>query len=144
MKPAFLFAVLLATTSAALAGADAGSPRLNYMLHCSGCHGQDGAGSPGAGVPDMRGTLGHFLKARDGREFLIQVPGTSQSPLSDAQTAELLNWMLDTFSARQIPAGATPYTPREVAGLRAARLDDVPGRRAEIVRRLKEQGIAIQ
>ena len=144
MKRSILFVAMTATSTWALAGPDAGSPRLNYMLHCSGCHGQDGAGSPRAGIPDMRGTLGHFLAARGGREFLVQVPGTSQSPLSDAQTAELLNWMLAAFSAREVPPGSAAYTAQEVAGLRAMRLDDVPGRRGEIVRRMKEQGVAIE
>ena len=141
---------LLAATILLLAGRfgwagghDAGSPRMNYMLHCSGCHGQDGSGSPSSGVPSMRGSLGHFFKAENGREFLIQVPGTSQSPLSNAETAELLNWILKTFSPQEVPAGTAPYTTQEVARLRAAPLEDVPARRGAIVRQLKEQGIAI-
>lgn len=134
---------LVMASAAALANGDAGSPRMNYMLHCSGCHGQDGSGSPGAGVPDMRGNLGHFLKLPAGRDFVIQVPGTSQSPLSDGETAELANWLLKNFSPREVPPRTEPYTKAEVTRLRANRLEDVPGRRSEIVRQLKEQGIAI-
>lgn len=133
------FAVL----SAPAWGNDAGSPRMNYMLHCSGCHGQDGSGSPGAGVPNMRGAIGHFFKAERGREFLIQVPGTSQSSLNDAETAELMNWMLKTFSKNEVPAGTAPYTKHEVTQLRAAPLADVPAVRGEIIRQLQAQGIAI-
>lgn len=143
MKRMVLSLLLVLAGNPAWAGHDAGSPRMNYMLHCSGCHGQDGSGSPQSGVPSMRGSLGHFLKARDGREFLIQVPGTSQSSLSHAETAELLNWILKNFSPQEVPAGTTPYTTGEVAGLRAAPLEDVSGRRSQIVRRLKEQGIVI-
>ena len=33
-----------------------------------------------------------------GREYLMRVPGTSQSELDDAQTAALLNWMVREFS----------------------------------------------
>jgi mono/diheme cytochrome c family protein len=116
---------------------------MNYMLHCSGCHGQDGSGSPEVGIPNVRGSLGHFFKAPNGREFLIQVPGSSQSPLSNAETAELLNWMVKTFSPNEIPAGTAPYTTAEVARLRSAPLADAPARRNEIVRLLKEQGIVI-
>lgn len=128
----------------AWASQDAGSPRLNYMLHCSGCHGADGSGSPPSGVPTMRGSLGHFLKAEGGREFLVQVPGTSQSPLSDGETAELLNWVLKAFSAAEVPPGTPPYTTAEVARLRAVHLEDVPAHRAVIVQRLKQMGIAVE
>ncbi len=123
--------------------ADAGSPRMNYMLHCSGCHGTDGSGSPASGIPDMRGTLGHFFKAQDGRQFLIQVPGTSHSNLSDAEVAELANWLLKTFSKNEVPPGTPPYSAGEVTSLRAQPLADVAARRAEIIARLKAQGIVI-
>jgi cytochrome c553 len=135
----FVFALLAAPTWAA----DAGSPRLNFMLHCSGCHGQDGSGSPGAGVPNMRGALGHFLKAEGGREFLIQVPGTAHSALSNGEVAELMNWILRTFSKNEVPANTAPYTMPEVAQLRASPLADVPGVRAGIIKYLQAQGIAI-
>lgn len=116
---------------------------MNYMLHCSGCHGPDGSGSPQSGVPSMRHSLGNFFRTKDGREFLIQVPGTSQSSLSNAETAELLNWILKSFSPQEVPVGTAPYTTQEVASLRAAPLEDVPGRRSEIIKRLKEQGVVI-
>lgn len=144
MKKILSVAVLALLASQAWAGPDAGSPRMNYMLHCSGCHGQDGSGSPSSGVPSMRGTLGHFLKVKEGREFLIQVPGTSQSPLSDKETAELANWLLKTFSPQEVPANTVPYKTEEVAWLRGHPLADAPGRRSEIVQRLKEQGIVIE
>lgn len=129
---------------ASQAGAAGLSPKVNYMLHCSGCHGADGAGSPGVGIPDMRGTLGHFFKAKLGREFLIQVPGTSQTSMSDAEVAVMVNWMLKEFSAAEVPAGTPPYTEQEVRQLRANRLADVPGRRAAIISELKAQGISIE
>lgn len=133
-------AVLAATTGQ---NGDAGSPHMNYLLHCSGCHHPDGSGSPESGVPDMRDKLGYFLSAPHGREFLIQVPGTSQSRLSHAEVAELMNWMLGNFSKAQIPAAHQPYSEREVAALRAKPLDDVSGRRADIVKNLAGQGIQI-
>ena len=123
--------------------ADAGSPRMNYMLHCSGCHGQDATGSPGAGVPSMRGALGHFFKAEGGRQFLIQVPGTSQSALSHGEVAELMNWILKTFSRNEVPSNTAPYTLLEVEKLRASPLVDVAARRSEIISNLQAQGIAI-
>lgn len=142
MRNPVLF-MMLALLSSPLWASDTGSPRMNYMLHCSGCHGQDATGSPGAGVPSMRGAIGHFFKVEGGRQFLIQVPGTSQSSLNDAQTAELMNWMLKTFSKDEIPAATPPYTRQEVAQLRASPLVEVAAEREVIIKRLQAQGIAI-
>jgi len=125
-------------------GADAGSPQANYMLHCSGCHGLDGSGSPGAGIPTMRNSLGHFLRVPDGRDFLVQVPGTSQSALPNGAVAELLNWILKEFSPDEIPRGAPRYSELEVAKLRSRPLDDVPAFRAEVVGQLKNIGVTIE
>jgi mono/diheme cytochrome c family protein len=140
-KPVLFMA--LGLLAGPLWASDTGSPRMNYMLHCSGCHGQDAAGSPGAGVPSMRGAIGHFFKVEGGREFLIQVPGTSQSSLNDAQTAELMNWMLKTFSKDEIPAATPAYSKQEVAQLRSAPLIEVAAEREAIIKRLQAQGIAI-
>lgn len=131
MKARLVFGAMMVLASpSGLADQSAGSPRMNYLLHCSGCHRQDGSGTPVSGVPGFRGRLGHFLKVEGGREYLIQVPGTSQSPLSDAETAALLNWLLKTFSASELPADAAPITTGEVARIRREPLVDVPGRRA--------------
>lgn len=130
--------------SGAVQAVDAGSPRTNYMLHCSGCHGIDGSGDPASGIPTMRNSLGHFLRVAGGREFLVQVPGTSQSALPDDAVAELLNWILKSFSAAQVPLDTRPYTMQEVAGLRSHPLDDVPAFRAAVVGRLKDIGIVIE
>lgn len=138
-----LLFLVLGALAGPLSANDAGSPRMNYMLHCSGCHGQDASGSPGAGVPSMRGALGHFFKAEGGRQFLIQVPGTAQSALDDSQTAELMNWILKTFSKNEMPLATPPYTKQEVAQLRAKPLADVAAEREAIIKRLQAQGIAI-
>ena len=50
--------------------------------------------------------------------YLVQVPGTAQTALPDSDLARLLNWMLGTFSAAQIPANFQPYTAAEVGTLR--------------------------
>lgn len=93
------------------------SPATNYMLMCQGCHLADGSGTPGK-VPALKGEVGRFLQVAGGREYLIQVPGTSQSPLTDAQVAAVLNWILDNFSSEQLPADFVPYTSAEVAQYR--------------------------
>lgn len=119
-------------------------PRINFLLHCSGCHQQDGSGSTENGIPDMRDRVGHFLRLPEGRAFLVQVPGTSQSSLGDGETAELLNWMVGALSLNAVPPDFLPYTRDEVTRLRASPLNDVPAVRATVVRRLQKMGYRIE
>jgi mono/diheme cytochrome c family protein len=111
------------------------SPRVLYMLHCQGCHLADGSGRPGE-VPSLAGTLAAFLAVPGGRAFLVQVPGSASSPLSDAELAAVLNWMVAAFAPAQAAAGAAAYDAAEVARHRATPLVDVAGARAELVRRI--------
>ncbi|RDK07892.1 c-type cytochrome [Cupriavidus lacunae] len=102
----------------------------SYMLHCSGCHLPDASGKPAAGIPDMRLTIPQLLRTPAGRAFLVQVPGTSGSALTDAQIAELMNWMLPALTGQRDVA---PYTTQEVTRYRNDRLDDVAAHRAAIL-----------
>jgi len=99
-------------------------PPTDYMLHCRGCHGPDGAGAPGA-APSFRGQVGKFLWVTGGREYLVRVPGTAQSELSDARTAALLNWLVREFSADEVPPDFVPYSEAEVARYRRPPYADV-------------------
>jgi mono/diheme cytochrome c family protein len=117
--------------------------RNNFLLHCSGCHQADGSGRPEQGIPRMKDQVGHFLQLPEGRAFLVQVPGTSQSSLDDADTAAMLNWMVRAISGPQVPAGFTPYTPDEVTRLRAVHLPDAPQTRRLLVEKLRAQGFPL-
>lgn len=119
-------------------------PRTNYLLHCSGCHQQDGSGSAESGIPNMKDRVGHFLRLPEGRAFLVQVPGTAQSALGDGETAELLNWMVVALSPGAVPSNLVPYTRDEVARLRASPLSDVAAVRASVVGRLQKMGYNIE
>jgi len=112
--------------------------RLQYLQHCAGCHLADGSGEPAKGIPSMRGPLGLFLTVPGGREFIVQVPGVMNSPLSDADTANLMNWLLPTLTADTLPPGTAPYTTAEIARLRSTRPVDVMAVRAELMSRLHE------
>jgi hypothetical protein len=111
-------------------------PQTDYMLHCRGCHGPDGAGAPGA-APSFRGQVAKFLWVPGGREYLIRVPGTAQSELSDARTAALLNWILHAFSAHEIPPDCAAYTAQEVARHRRPPLTDVVAVRSDLLRAIQ-------
>jgi mono/diheme cytochrome c family protein len=90
----------------------------NWTLNCQGCHRLDGGGSD-ATAPGIAGTVAKFLRVPGGREYLIRVPGVATSPLSDADLAEVVNWMLWRFDKEHVPASFRPYTAAEVAPLRA-------------------------
>ena len=90
-------------------------PRIDYLLHCAGCHLENGRGSP-PDVPDMRGTLGFLASSVEGRSYLVRVPGASFAPISDAALAEVINYMLSTFELEH--EGAELYTEEEVAASR--------------------------
>lgn len=88
------------------------------MLHCQGCHLPNAEGFEGK-VPPMKDFVGFFLHSEPGRDFLIRVPGVAHSALSSDEVAELMNWLLQSFSVDQLPEPFTPYTGEEVELLRA-------------------------
>jgi cytochrome c553 len=90
----------------------------HWTLNCQGCHRPDGTGSD-ATAPSLAGTVAKFLNVRGGRAYLGRVPGVATSPLSDADLAEVINWMVWRFDAAHVPADFKPYTAEEVGVLRA-------------------------
>jgi len=122
----------------AVQAAEMSAPHLNYILHCQGCHQADGAGTPEK-VPALRQEVGRFLQVEGGREFLIQVPGTSQSALSDSEVAAVLNWILENFSRDELPAEFIPYTTEEIAQYRRP-LANVSAVRTKLVAQISNMG----
>lgn len=116
--------------------ADGYTAQVNYTLHCQGCHLADGSGTPDK-VPALKNQVGRFLHVDGGREYLVQVPGTSHSPMSDTEVAEVLNWMLETFSADQLPSDFVPYTREEVSRVRPEPLANVGAVRQGLVAALE-------
>lgn len=115
------FVLVFATPAAA-------EPAFDYMLHCRGCHGPAGEGTP-PDVPDLRGTIGQFLSIPGGREYLMRVPGVAQAELSDARVARLLSWMVRYYDADNVPADFVPFTAEEVAEHRHRPLSDAAAAR---------------
>lgn len=113
--------------------------RQNYILNCQGCHLWDGSGSPGHDVPNMKDFVGNFLHIEGGREFIIQVPGAANAPLSDQELAEVMNWLLINFSRNQLPENYQPYSAAEVRGLRKEALIDINPVRRELIRKIEKQ-----
>jgi mono/diheme cytochrome c family protein len=107
-------------------------PRVNFQLQCMGCHRSDGSGEEGR-VPSMRRTLVHFSMLPEGREYILRVPGVAQSPLSDLETAALLNWLAHNLSDVPPPADFLDFTAAEVGRFRRQPLAAVQATRARLL-----------
>jgi len=112
-------------------GVPATPPAEDFVLYCSGCHGPDGAGTPGV-VPPLSG-LAALLETKAGREYLVRVPGVAQASLDDARLAALLNWVLAEYSGR---TPSPPYAGAEVGALRRRPLRDPARARNAALRRV--------
>ena len=131
MRPVYAL-LLLFIVALPVPAAEKNPPRVNYMLHCMGCHFADGAGFAGA-VPQIKDFAGKFLHVKGGREFLIQVPGVAQSALADAELAEVMNWLLNEFSHNELPDDFAPYSASEVGELRKTKLIEVTRTRERLI-----------
>ena len=116
----------------AFASPAATDPHLDYMLQCQGCHLPDGSGTPGA-VPPFEDFVGTFLAVPGGREFLVRVPGSSQSSLDDARLAAVLNWILARFDPDSLGDDFVPFTEEEVTRVRRPPLTDVETLRRQLL-----------
>ncbi len=124
---------MLAMAAMPVAGADDHRARINYTLHCQGCHLADATGLQNE-VPRIKDFVAYFLHSPAGRDFLIQVPGVATSSLADDQLAELMNWLVVTYSKAQLPRSFEPYSVTEVAALRGNLEPDPGAARMRILR----------
>lgn len=131
MRVSHLVAILgLIATLVCSANAFAASPRINYLLYCTGCHAADGAGKP-PNVPTLRNELGRMISVPAMRSYLVRIPGASQAPISDADLTAVINWLLYEFNSETLPANFQEYTEAEVSRARQDILADPLKYRAE-------------
>jgi hypothetical protein len=128
----FLLASLCSVT------AQARDAAINYQMECQGCHSADGRGQSDV-IPALNHYMAKFLTVPGGREFLVQVPGAAQAPLSNAETAEVLNYMLIKFGPADIAQKYPPYTTEEVARLRKTPSTEIKQKRAALVKLIERQ-----
>lgn len=127
-----LLPLILALCAGLAAAADGKSV---YEAHCAACHQPDGAGADGL-APPLQGTLGKRLAVRPyvpgvvlsglaGKMVSKGVTYTGIMPswahLPDAELAAVVNHVLASFNAGELPAGHTPFTAEDFAALRAAK-----------------------
>ena len=123
--------------------ADDERAHVNYMLHCQGCHLPNAEGMQGR-VPPMKDFVGFFLHSDEGREFLIRVPGVAQSALGSDELAELMNWLVVTHSADQLPDAFKPFTRAEVDRLRRSPVADPASARKDLLADIAREDPALR
>ncbi len=121
-----------------VAGADDHRARINYMIHCQGCHLPEAVGFAGK-VPRMKDFVGYFLHSKEGREFVIRVPGVATSSLPDDKLTEMMNWLLLTYSSEQLPEPFVPFSVAEVAALRPDLETNPEKTRMRILRQIAQE-----
>ena len=94
-----------------------------YLLHCRGCHLANGSGVA-PDVPTLVDEIGRLVASPAGREYVVRVPGVSQSALDDEDLAVVLNWILETFNADTLPADFRSYSAGEITEAREKVLAD--------------------
>ncbi|POA52571.1 hypothetical protein C1889_22345 [Pseudomonas sp. FW507-12TSA] len=135
----FALLVLVAWATDAPVASATEPAQVDYMLNCQGCHLPGGEGNPQRQVPAFPGQLGKFLGVAGGREYLVQVPGSALSGLSDQALAGVLNWMLVRFGAEQLPSDFKPYTEAEVHSWRQGVPANVEQVRNRLLQRIARQ-----
>jgi hypothetical protein len=133
-----LLACVIAPALAAQSASERG--RIDYVLHCSGCHALDGTGVETKGIPQVKGRIGYFLRFPEGRAFLLQVPGLLAAGLSDERAAGVTNWMIEYFAGPSRPPEFIPYTAEEARRYRLSKPADIPGVRQALETKLREAG----
>ncbi|MCB1670403.1 MAG: hypothetical protein R3F41_17860 [Gammaproteobacteria bacterium] len=114
-------ALIALSLGSAVKADDTDPPSFAYLLHCSGCHLENGAGDPPV-IPDLRYDLVGLLESPAGRDYMVRVPGVTDAPIPAWQMADLMNWMVrylypdyDTFK---------PFTEQEIITGRNTKLYD--------------------
>ena len=101
----------------------AASPRINYLLYCSGCHLTTGEGNH-PNVPTLHGELGRMLSVPAMRGYLVRIPGAAQAPVDDEELTEVINWILEQWNSDTLPEDFEKLTLEEVTAARQQILAD--------------------
>ncbi|QSR87453.1 hypothetical protein EM20IM_03780 [Candidatus Methylacidiphilum infernorum] len=107
-----------------------------YWLHCSGCHGLKGEGVAGVS-PRISETIGYFASTEKARKYIIKLPGVALSPISDEELADLLNWMVVSFSPQKF--SFKKFTKEEIARQRTEPLWEIEKERLSLLKTLPQK-----
>ena len=114
--------------------------RIDYILHCSGCHSLDGLGVEDKGIPRLKDQIGYYLTVPEGRAFIMQVPGLLSAGMPDERAAGVMNWIIEYFAGNSAPPNWTAYTAEEAARYRLSKPADVAAARRALAHKFVEAG----
>ena len=134
---------LLIATLMSLAEPLRASPQTDFLLHCSGCHGQAGAGTPDGGIPDFRGYVSSFMLSPEGQEYNLHVPGVTSAGLSDKEIAEVMNYVMQRWGLPSHLKQAPLFTKEEVANRAQKTISDVVPLRRQVAAQLRSIGAPV-
>jgi cytochrome c553 len=129
VKLPWLLAVLIQLSGLV---SQAEEPKIAYWLHCAGCHGLEGRGTPPE-IPTLINEPGVIASLPGGRDYLMRVPGVSQAGLNDEELAAVMNYVMDEFNSATMAADFSDFSAEEMARSRTQTLLDPLRRRAEIL-----------
>ena len=72
-----------------------------------------------------------MMSVQEMRRYLARVPGSAHAPITDAELADVLNWMLEQFNADTLPEDFKKLTVEEVTKAREESLADPNQYRAD-------------
>lgn len=124
----WLPAVLLLSALAS----QAEEPKIAYWLHCAGCHGLEGRGTPPE-IPTLINEPGVIASLPGGRDYLMRIPGVSQAGLDDEELAAVMNYVMVEFNRATLAVDFAEFSAEEMARSRTQALLDPLRRRAEIL-----------
>lgn len=136
MRAALLALVVALPAGSAMANDGA---RSDYILRCAGCHGMSGEGTLRGGVPAFPDSIGAIAESREGRAYIFHVPGVQSASLDPAETAEVMNYILDQWSDGRAP----PFSEAEVREHLSRPVPDIVALRRAIAEELARSGIEI-
>lgn len=137
-----LKAIVIVLLATGMASAAERTPKANFVLKCMGCHLSDGSGMPASGIPDFVGKVGVFAAVPEGRAYLLHVPGVIGSSLTDAQIADVLNYIMDTWAGASLPDNYVPFDASEVSELRQKDIGNAVNYRRVVVEKLEALGLS--
>ncbi len=139
-------AILVCVSSIAIAGDQpySNQGRIDYILHCSGCHAQDGRGLEHKGIPALKDQVGYFLRTEAGRAYLMQIPGLLSAGMPDTRAADVTNYILTRFAGASLPENFVPYSAEEAKRYRKSRPADIPSKRKLLAAELRDLGFSIR
>ena len=140
IKLTLLFYLCEVAANAAAENASDKQGRIDYVLHCSGCHASDGRGLTEKGIPALKDQIGYYLTLPEGRAFLMQVPGLLSAGLSDERAAGVTNWIMTYFAGPSLPADFVPFTRDEAMRYRLAKPADIAAKRKQLAQQLIAAG----